>query len=189
MGLPEFAMLPPGMLPPGMHPGFPIENQLAAVKLEAEHAAVVGGIPTPYFMHTMQPGMDNIMLVQQQQQQQQLAAVAMAGMNPLMNPSLPENVIELQRLVEAISQQAQKDPHILQTPYAQYILQQHQRLLQGVAAHEQMVHQMQMSHRMQELMLQQQHELQKQMGLGRQSPHEDSSARRPGVIVQNVQPK
>ena len=156
-----------------------MENMVHSGGRLEDHGGAGGVLPTPHFLPA---AMANMELMAQHQQQQAALAAASPGI-----PMTPENLMEFQRQIEMIMQQAQKDPSVLQHPHVQIMLQQHQRLVAAAMMHEHMVNQ----HRMHELNMiqqQQQQELHKQLVLGRPG-HEDSHHQvrpgvRPGVIMQ-----
>lgn len=194
MGIPPEAIAM-GVLPPGIAPGVPLEHS-HLVKLEEHHhqqQALAAAMAAGGGVHLV-PSMPHVnmeLLLQQQQQQAALAAAAQAsGVSPLVAPTA-ENIMDFQRQLEAVMQQAQKDPQVLQNPHIQQMLAHHQRIMavhqhqvQGAAMQEQFMQNYQQ--KMQEMFLQQQQELHKHFAAGVRAPHEDGRGRgdRPPVIVQ-----
>ena len=207
------AILQPGVYPSGslaarLHPGpaaltmeafshlRPEEQAILAAQAQAAHAqaqAAQAQGQVSQFIPGMVPTamMEQLMVQQQQQQQQQhhamvnaVAAAAASGLaGPGVIPTLPENVLEMQRQYEALMQAVHKNPAMLQNPQVTLAIEQYQRAFSELAQFQQQ--------RMHEAMLQntQQEMLHKHLLLARVSgglPDENSSSRgiRPGVIVQ-----
>ena len=181
----------PGVLQPGVYPSGPLSARIhPPLTMEAishlrpeEQASILAQMQAqpPQFFQGMVPGavMEQLLAQQQQQQQQVMAAVAAAGIGPGVVPTMPENLMELQRQYEALVQAVHKNPALLQNVQVHLAIEQYQRIFSEQA-------QLQ---RMHEAMLQtsQQHELHKNLlaRLPGTSPEEGQPSRgiRPGVIV------
>lgn len=163
-----------------MPPTFLLES-MGPIPRPDEHGAR-GPIPTPHFVPHLpnMPGAVNLELLAQHQ-------AAAVGMSPSILPPLPDNMMEFQRQIEAVMQQVQKDPSLINHPQVQYMMNQHQRLMAVAQAQAQAQAQeqslmMQLNYqRAQEAMIQQH---QQEMQMGRPADDGQSRGIRPGVIVQ-----